>query len=491
MASQGKHTRDRSLMSRAVHRVLKNKHYRTAAQEDPYEPLLIQEHQYEPLPSAEEYTRVLVLQPAEDFDDDLVCQMKAVKYREPGVQFEAVSYVQGCSTFPEILGCVTGRSHSDLSITPNLSNALRHFRLSNANRTLWVDAVCINQEDAQEKGSQTARIGSIFAAAQRVSVWLGLPDEETAEALDFCHILADSAISCGLSKEPEYNVTNTDWISPGPKRARTSLACDSVHQQKGLAFKHLLERPWFNRRWAIQEMFFGRAVWVYCGASLIEAKVLGLAIVTSNVVRTERARLARAAGEIWCDNMDKNILGLAHELVRVESGCISSMRCKKQSKRKQYLILYLLSKNEDANCSDPRDVICSQLSMSTMNCFNVDYSASVEDTYIDFAYQCIHYQHPKQSPYEIIHHAARWKEDCSFPTPQELIPLIMGPRLAQNETRLITHRSSQCLPLSNSHASALPRLTRQTSSHRSWLPSRQNPYAELACHYFSRIGMVR
>ncbi|TID18906.1 HET-domain-containing protein [Venturia nashicola] len=411
-----KHTRDRSLISRAVHRVLKNKHYHLVAQEDPHEALLVQRHQYEPLPPGEEYTRVVVLQPAEDLDDELVCQIKSVKYQELGVHFEAISYAHDHSIFPETLVCVNGRFHSNITISPNLSNALRHLRLPNATRTLWVDAICINQEDAQEKSSQINQIGAIFAAAQRVSVWLGLPDEETADAFDFCHVLADFAISCGLSKEHEFNIKYTDWLSPGPKRARTSLACDSVYQQRGLAFKRFLERPWFHCRWVIQEMFFGRAVWVHCGASMIVADTLALAIVTSHVIKAERARLFKTTDVFWCDNIDKNTLGLAHELVRAESGSTSGIqRHKKQSKRKQYPILHLLAENEDARCADPRDVIGSQLGMSTMSSFYIDYSASVGGTYIDFACACIHSPHPKQSPYKIIHHAVRWKEDSSIP----------------------------------------------------------------------------
>ncbi|KAE9976764.1 hypothetical protein EG328_002410 [Venturia inaequalis] len=407
-------------MSRAVHRVLRNKQYQPLAQEDTHVTLLVQEHQYDPLRFGEESTRVIILQPAEDFDDELVCQIKAVKYREPGVQFEAISYAHDRSTFPEILVCLSGRSHSNLSISPNLSNALRHLRLPNAARTLWVDAICINQEDAQEKSSQIGQIGAIFAAAQRVSVWLGLPDEETADAFDFCQILADSTISCGLSKEHGFDVTHTDWISPGPKRARTGLACDLEHQRKGFAFQRLLGRSWFHRRWAIQDMFFARAVWVHCGSSMIEAKTLGLAMVTSHAIKTERACSIKSKDDVWCDGIDKNILGLASEPVRAESGSISSIvRYKKYHKRKRLPILHLLSKNEDANCSDPRDVVASQLGMSTMSSFTVDYSASVEETYIDFAYHCIHSHHPKHSPYEILHHAVRWKEDDDIPNARE------------------------------------------------------------------------
>ena len=51
---------------------------------------------------------------------------------------------------------------------------MQTLRLTNGRCTPWVDAICINQVDKQEKGRQVAHMGQIYRAATRVIVWLGL-----------------------------------------------------------------------------------------------------------------------------------------------------------------------------------------------------------------------------------------------------------------------------------------------------------------------------
>lgn len=60
-----------------------------------------------------------------------------------------------------------------ISITNNLYNALQRLRHDDLPRSLWIDALCINQTGLKEKGHQVAHTGQIYARADRVVVWLG------------------------------------------------------------------------------------------------------------------------------------------------------------------------------------------------------------------------------------------------------------------------------------------------------------------------------
>ena len=63
-----------------------------------------------------------------------------------------------------------------ISVTANLEAALRSIRDSRvlkAGVKLWVDALCINQDDLEERNRQVKRMQSIFSNAQSVFVWLG------------------------------------------------------------------------------------------------------------------------------------------------------------------------------------------------------------------------------------------------------------------------------------------------------------------------------
>ena len=55
-------------------------------------------------------------------------------------------------------------------IRPNLHHALKHLRQTDTARTLWIDALCINQEDMEERNVQVKRMASIYKLASRVVV---------------------------------------------------------------------------------------------------------------------------------------------------------------------------------------------------------------------------------------------------------------------------------------------------------------------------------
>jgi hypothetical protein len=67
------------------------------------------------------------------------------------------------------------QSDTTLRLTVNLHDALQALRYEDTIRTLWADAIAINQSDVKEKGHQVALMGPIYRDAQRVVVWLGCP----------------------------------------------------------------------------------------------------------------------------------------------------------------------------------------------------------------------------------------------------------------------------------------------------------------------------
>jgi hypothetical protein len=62
-----------------------------------------------------------------------------------------------------------------LPVTRNLASALRALRLPSNPRVLWVDAVCIDQNNPEEKPKQIPLMREIYTSAKSVLTWLG-PD---------------------------------------------------------------------------------------------------------------------------------------------------------------------------------------------------------------------------------------------------------------------------------------------------------------------------
>jgi hypothetical protein len=60
-----------------------------------------------------------------------------------------------------------------MTVTKNAYLALQDLRCQEQDQVLWVDALCINQDDNVEQGKQVQQMGSIYSEAKRVIIWLG------------------------------------------------------------------------------------------------------------------------------------------------------------------------------------------------------------------------------------------------------------------------------------------------------------------------------
>jgi hypothetical protein len=106
-----------------------------------------------------------------------------------------------------------------LAVTQNFYEMLSQLQDNDISRTIWADAVCIDQSNRQEKELQLPLIAEIYAKASRVIVWLGEAREDSSEALQAISIAAET-------------ITNP---------VKTQLL--------ERAIPALLERPWFRRIW--------------------------------------------------------------------------------------------------------------------------------------------------------------------------------------------------------------------------------------------------
>lgn len=128
-----------------------------------------------------------------------------------------------------------------LKVTRNLESALRTLRSEEEFKTFWIDALCIDQANAKEKGSQIHYISKIYNQAQHVRVWLGKKDERTTMALGFIRRCLKTEVLDELERD------------------RTS-AYESWN-----ALKSLLTKSWFNRRWIVQEIALAKEATLHCG----------------------------------------------------------------------------------------------------------------------------------------------------------------------------------------------------------------------------------
>lgn len=137
---------------------------------------------YQPLYDGET-VRILELHPG-TLNDALRCKFHYANLRQLHMGYEALSYVWGdpedhkyddiTGTWSKTIATIKCNEYTK-QITPNLNIALRHIREQSKPVYLWVDALCINQEDDRERGHQVTLMGSVYRNAERVVIWVRKP----------------------------------------------------------------------------------------------------------------------------------------------------------------------------------------------------------------------------------------------------------------------------------------------------------------------------
>jgi hypothetical protein len=126
------------------------------------------------------------------------------------VPYEALSYTWGDPVFPEQIYVGVDPASPSMPITQNLYNALQHLRKSDESRILWIDALCINQSNVEEKGHQVAHMGQVFSNAEVVTVWLGYsPSKRVLEILKSMEMIGQQA-DLHVREGKEFSYGKTD-----------------------------------------------------------------------------------------------------------------------------------------------------------------------------------------------------------------------------------------------------------------------------------------
>jgi len=136
-------------------------------------------YHHEPLGLAHS-TRILTLQPSAEVDDPINIELTDVDL-EASPHYEALSYAWGDVNEKLAISC----HGQELLVAVNCHSALRHLRLPDKPRMLWVDAICIDQTSDDDKSKQVRIMGEIYEGAEMVLVWLGPGHQITDLAIGF------------------------------------------------------------------------------------------------------------------------------------------------------------------------------------------------------------------------------------------------------------------------------------------------------------------
>lgn len=207
---------------------------------------------YEPLPVIDvPLVRLVQLLPGKDWEPIEVFFDNSTL----DVEYESLSYCWGDASIRSLIKCNDCR----LDVTRNLKSALRDLRRPNTPRILWIDAICINQEDITEREQQIGIMSDIYRNAQRTVVWLGeafVGNESAFKMLKRIHDLYDDMLRDG-------SFSGVVWQEGGG--AQLGDPATNPTEKELTALYTLLRRPWFYRMWVVQEISLAKEVVITCG----------------------------------------------------------------------------------------------------------------------------------------------------------------------------------------------------------------------------------
>jgi hypothetical protein len=224
---------------------------------------------YESLASSHRDIRLLTLHGALEETDPLSGSISHHSLNNALV-YDALSYTWSY----DLVGSPIHIDGVAFNIGPNLESALRHIRCSD-DRTLWIDAICIDQENENERKQQVQLMQWIFGSAKRVIAWLGT-----------------ATFDSGLAMRTLEQLEEKDVI----QMAKAGFTCP-----RWVALKNLWSRPFWGRIWIVQEIVLGNGrVRVQCGHDHITRCTLERAF------KTLRSHLDNPSTLLW-EGLDCNM----------------------------------------------------------------------------------------------------------------------------------------------------------------------------------------
>ncbi|KAH7305735.1 heterokaryon incompatibility protein-domain-containing protein, partial [Rhexocercosporidium sp. MPI-PUGE-AT-0058] len=258
--------------------------------------------------------------------------------------YEALSYEWG-PIFPELFVDMDG---VEFPVRENLWWALWHLRLEDRPRTLWIDALCINQKDTEERNYQVSRMDYIYHSASQCIAWVGKEEIGPGLEIDDCKLAIEFL----------------DRINSHDAEASSSIALSTQAEMELNSLELLCYRRYWTRLWIIQEVLLSKSVRIQCGPKSIPWTALTFlfdnlkarvhASYQFSISYSPPFRLSRA----WSLTVERGIGGSPPALADL-------------------VILF-----KDSQCEDPRDTIFGLLGL-TQNCCRdevpADYSTTPEN----------------------------------------------------------------------------------------------------------------
>lgn len=229
---------------------------------------------------------------------------------------------------------------------------LKYAELGNA--WWWIDSICINLEDINERSQQVRLMDRIYRESKEVIIWLGEETACTDRAVDFIELL-----NATVRRQPRAT----------PKEIRSIFEQD-LYQPDWAALTEFFQRRWWSRIWTLQEYAINAKASFWWGRRrlsrfVVEGALIGADQCISSIFKATSA---------FRHGFSRRRVQILHEKGRTETQKLSMS------------LVALAGYSSCFEATDDRDRLYGIKGLATDTKFlDVDYSCSVEETYLRFA----------------------------------------------------------------------------------------------------------
>lgn len=226
---------------------------------------------YSDLQLGERKIRVLYVQPASNLDDPIRCILRLVNLDSIESKFDALSYVWGD---PQVTRTIWV-NQQPCEVTSNLFKALKYLRRKRYHakwpaelksqpssavlgQWIWIDAICINQNNIAERNAQVPLMRDIYSKASTVHVWLGIFDSSMVLGLITLSRMRDLLLQARGDEKGEW-----DLVYPLQLDAVVANWLNDPVESVGRSILSILNHAWWRRVWVLQEAVLARRVFLH------------------------------------------------------------------------------------------------------------------------------------------------------------------------------------------------------------------------------------
>jgi hypothetical protein len=291
---------------------------------------------YKPLDNDKHQIRLLHLNPG-SFQDEPSCSLSTTSLDDTH-SFEALSYVWG-----DLGDLVSITLHDEsFEVTKNLRTALTYLRYEDRERSIWIDALCINQKDLIEKNAQLPLMSEIYSKAACVIIFLGEDEDGWATAKDYMTTMVNNpSLHLDPLKEPHVELTGgIKWRDPKLTRALAQF----------------YSRPWWHRVWTVQEFVLAQDFVIQVGLHLLTKKFL-----------EDYGRAHRSHTLGCCYESTKSLLDFDLENATIMNFGMQNFEDRNDVRERRDTVPFseIFLRYQDRQCYNPRDKIYGMLGLAS------------------------------------------------------------------------------------------------------------------------------